>query len=100
MEATGYFFLGLDEREACIAFRKSRLMLASNFLVGTFFSSSRFCLSFIDRHPKSELFLTTRDRLIPLAVSSKPHIHLLVRVATACTLRWCGLFIISGVESN
>jgi hypothetical protein len=45
MEASSYFFLGLAaEREACIAFRKSRLMLASNFLVGTFFSSSRLSL--------------------------------------------------------
>jgi len=43
MEAMAYGFLGLAaEREACIAFRKSRLMLASNFLVGTLFNSSRF----------------------------------------------------------
>jgi hypothetical protein len=46
MEATGHPFLGLEaEWEACITFRKSLLMLASNFLVGTFFSSSRFFLS-------------------------------------------------------
>jgi hypothetical protein len=43
MEATAYHFLGLAaEREACITFRKSRLMLASNFLVGTCFNASRF----------------------------------------------------------
>ncbi len=43
MEARPYRFLGLAaEREACITFRKSRLMLASNFLVGTLFNSSRF----------------------------------------------------------
>jgi hypothetical protein len=42
MEANSYFDLALGaEREACIAFRKSLLMLASNFLVGTFFNSSR-----------------------------------------------------------
>jgi hypothetical protein len=43
MEATGYVFLGLDDDlVACIAFRKSLFMLASNFLVGTRFNSSRF----------------------------------------------------------
>lgn len=43
MEANSYFDLGLgDERVACITFRKSRLMLANSFLVGTRFSSSRF----------------------------------------------------------
>lgn len=43
MEASSYFFLGLAaEREACVAFRKSRLMLASNFLVGTRCNCSRF----------------------------------------------------------
>ncbi len=43
MEAKRHPFLGLvAEREACIAFRKSLLMLASNFLVGTFFNSFRF----------------------------------------------------------
>jgi hypothetical protein len=43
MEANGYPFCGLEEaRETCIAFRKSLLMLASNFLVGTLFNSSRF----------------------------------------------------------
>jgi hypothetical protein len=42
MEATGYFFLGLADREACNDFRKSRLMLASSFLVGIRFNSSRF----------------------------------------------------------
>jgi hypothetical protein len=48
MEANGYPFFGLaDEREACIAFRKSRLMLANSFLVGTFFNSSRFCFASI-----------------------------------------------------
>ena len=46
MEATGYLFLGLaTEREACRAFRKSRLMLANNFLVGTFLSASRLSFS-------------------------------------------------------
>jgi len=49
MEATFHVFvLGLAaEREACIAFRKSRLMLASSFLVGTRFSSSRLVFSSI-----------------------------------------------------
>ena len=43
MEANGYFFLGLEaDAEASKDFRKSRLMLASNFLVGIFFSASRF----------------------------------------------------------
>jgi hypothetical protein len=43
MEARPYGFLGLAaEREACNAFRKSRLMLANNFLVGTPFNASRF----------------------------------------------------------
>ena len=46
MEANGHPFLGLAEREAdAIAFRKSLLMLASNFLVGTRFNSSRFCFA-------------------------------------------------------
>ncbi|MGB6473411.1 MAG: hypothetical protein WBF04_04945 [Candidatus Sulfotelmatobacter sp.] len=48
MEAIGHPFLGLEaEREACITFRKSLLILASSFLVGTFFNSSRFVLWFI-----------------------------------------------------
>lgn len=48
MEANGHPFLGLAaEREACITFRKSFLMLASNFLVGTLFNSSRFCFASI-----------------------------------------------------
>jgi len=48
MEATGHPFLGLaEDREAAIAFRKSLLMLASSFLVGTFLNSSRFCFSSI-----------------------------------------------------
>jgi hypothetical protein len=43
MEANSYRGLGLEvARVACSAFLKSRLMLASNFLVGTLFSSSRF----------------------------------------------------------
>ncbi len=46
MKSKSYFFLGLSEgREACITFRKSRLMLASNFLVGTLFNSSRFAFA-------------------------------------------------------
>jgi hypothetical protein len=46
MEANCHPFLGLEaEREACIAFRKSLLMLANSFLVGTFFNSSRFCFA-------------------------------------------------------
>ena len=43
MEASAYFLLGLAGlRAACMALRKSRLMLASNFLVGTFCNASRF----------------------------------------------------------
>ena len=46
MEANYYLFLGLAaEAGARKVPRKSRLMLASNFLVGTFFSSSRFCFA-------------------------------------------------------
>jgi hypothetical protein len=48
MEATSHPFLGLAAGfGACIAFRKSRLMLASNFLVGIRFNSSRFCFASI-----------------------------------------------------
>jgi hypothetical protein len=43
MEATAYRFLDLAADAVGLnAFRKSRLMLASNFLVGTRFNSSRF----------------------------------------------------------
>jgi len=43
MEATAYRFLGLAEDAVGLsAFRKSRLMLASNFLVGTAFNASLF----------------------------------------------------------
>ena len=49
MEATGYFFLGLADAVGRIAFRRSRLMLASNFLVGTRFNCSRF--SFASMRP-------------------------------------------------
>jgi hypothetical protein len=46
MIETGYFFLGLAaEAEARNDLRKSRLMLASSFLVGTFFNSSRLCFA-------------------------------------------------------
>ncbi len=45
MEASTHRFFGLAEDEACIARRKSRLMLASSFRVGTFFNSSRFCFA-------------------------------------------------------
>jgi len=48
MEANSYRFLGLAaEREACMVLRKSRLMLANSFLVGTLFSSSRFAFASI-----------------------------------------------------
>ncbi len=46
MDATYYRFLGLSaERDAAIALRKSRFMLANNFLVGTLFNSSRFAFA-------------------------------------------------------
>jgi len=46
MEATTYGFLGLaEDADGLSAFRKSRLMLASNFLVGTRFNSSRLALA-------------------------------------------------------
>jgi hypothetical protein len=46
MEANHHRFLGLAaDLEACITFRKSLLMLANSFLVGTFFSSCRFSLA-------------------------------------------------------
>jgi len=44
MVSNPHFFLGLAG--AVRSFRKSRLMLASSFRVGTFFSASRFSLSF------------------------------------------------------
>jgi hypothetical protein len=48
MEANSYLFLGLAaEAVACIVLRKSRLMLASSFLVGTRFNSSRFSFASI-----------------------------------------------------
>jgi hypothetical protein len=46
MDANCYFFLGLAaEADACSVLRKSRLMLASSFLVGTRFNSSRLCFA-------------------------------------------------------
>jgi hypothetical protein len=43
MEANGHAFFGLaGDENGLMAFLKSRLMLASNFLVGTRFNSSRF----------------------------------------------------------
>jgi hypothetical protein len=43
MEASCYFFLGLAGfADALSCLRKSRFMLASNFLVGIRFKSSRF----------------------------------------------------------
>jgi hypothetical protein len=48
MEANSYLDFGLEaERDAAIVLRKSRLMLASNFLVGTRFNSSRFSFASI-----------------------------------------------------
>jgi hypothetical protein len=48
MEAICHPFFALEAlREACITFRKSLLMLASSFRVGTFFNSSRFCFASI-----------------------------------------------------
>jgi hypothetical protein len=48
MEANGYGFLDLAaERDPRKAPRKSFLILASNFLVGTFFNASRFCFASI-----------------------------------------------------
>jgi hypothetical protein len=48
MLVKGYFFLGLAaDAVGRIATRKSLLMLASNFLVGTRFSASRFCFASI-----------------------------------------------------
>ncbi len=50
MEVNGYFFLGLGaDAQARKDFRKSLLILANNFLVGTFFNSSRF--SFASMRP-------------------------------------------------
>ncbi len=46
MKANRHPFFGLEvERDARKAPRKSLLMLANSFLVGTFFNSSRFCFS-------------------------------------------------------
>jgi hypothetical protein len=48
MEGNSYFFLDLSaEAEARKDRRKSLLMLASNFLVGTRFNSSRFSFASI-----------------------------------------------------
>jgi hypothetical protein len=48
MEANSYFGLALGaDRVACTVLRKSRLMLASSFLVGTRFNSSRFSFASI-----------------------------------------------------
>lgn len=48
MEANCYLGFGLEAaRVACNCFRKSLLMLASNFLVGTRFNSCRFCFASI-----------------------------------------------------
>jgi hypothetical protein len=48
MVANCHPFFGLEvERDARMAPRKSFLMLASSFLVGTFFNSSRFCFASI-----------------------------------------------------
>jgi hypothetical protein len=48
MEANSYFFLGLAAEAVGLSdLRKSRLMLASSFLVGTRFSSSRFSFASI-----------------------------------------------------
>ena len=55
MEANRYLDLGLDAAlAACTCFRKSLLMLASNFLVGTRFSSSLFCFASIAKPPYFE----------------------------------------------
>jgi hypothetical protein len=46
MARNSYFFLGLaDDVDASTCLRKSLFMLANNFLVGTFFSASRFVFS-------------------------------------------------------
>ena len=46
MDVNYLAFLGLDVESAPgRIFRKSSLMLASNFLVGTLLSASRFCFS-------------------------------------------------------
>jgi hypothetical protein len=48
MEANCHPFFGLAEgRETRNCFRKSLLMLASNFLIGTLFSSVRFSFASI-----------------------------------------------------
>jgi len=48
MEAKCYLLLGLAAVVvACICFLRSRLMLASSFLVGILFSSSRFSFASI-----------------------------------------------------
>src|SRR5690349_12001025 len=63
MEAKHY--LGLDlgaDLTARTCFRKSLLMLASNFLVGTFFSSSRFCFASNDLLLQSESELDSNIR--------------------------------------
>src|SRR5216684_919095 len=77
MEANGYFLLGLAAlADACNALRKSRLMLASNFLVGTRFNASRFCFA-----SNGELQMTLID-VINLFDTDERCRELLVR------LRW------------
>jgi hypothetical protein len=48
MEANGHLFFGLaEDADGCNDRLKSRLMLASSFLVGIFLNSSRFCFASI-----------------------------------------------------
>jgi hypothetical protein len=48
MEANCHPFFGLDaDADGRMDRRKSRLMLANSFRVGTFFNSSRFCFASI-----------------------------------------------------
>ena len=101
MEAKCYFGLGLEAAlAACNCFRKSLLMLASNFLVGTFFSSSLCCRLSIDGNPKPELLLTRNNSLIPLSIASEPRIHFGIILSAARTTGWCILLIVASVKNN
>jgi hypothetical protein len=102
MEATGHLFLGLAaEADACNDFRKSRLMLASSFLVGIRFNSSRFSFSFIfQRYPEPEFLLTLADRLIPSAIPAQPRKHFLIDCIATRATGWRRLTVIRRIKNN
>jgi len=102
MEANPYRFLGLEaDREACNCLRKSRLMLASSFLVGTRFSCCRFSFSSIAYgHPKAKLLLTGGNGLIPLPIAAEPRVHFRIVCGATGTARRSAHFVVASIENN